>query len=94
MTGNPAVATNADGRLEVFALGTDHALWHIFQTYANGTWSDWSFLGGAIMSNPAVAVKQDGRLEVFVYGTDMALWHIWQMSPGGSWSEWQAWEAA
>jgi len=45
---NPVVGRNADGRLEVFAIGPDNALWHIWQTAANSGWSQWSSLGGAL----------------------------------------------
>jgi hypothetical protein len=31
ITTAPALAANADGRLEAFARGTDSALWHIWQ---------------------------------------------------------------
>jgi len=36
LTSNIAVASNQDGRLEVFALGTDQALWHDWQTQPIG----------------------------------------------------------
>jgi acylphosphatase len=87
LTGGPVVATNADGRLEVFVWGTDNALWHIWQTVPNGGWSGWSSLGGGLTSNPTVGRNADGRLEVFVRGTDNSLYHIWQM-PTGGWSAW------
>ena len=35
----PSVATNADGRLEVFAVGGDDALWHTWQTAPNNGWA-------------------------------------------------------
>lgn len=35
---NFPVATNQDGRLEVFIIGADHALWHNWQTIPNGGW--------------------------------------------------------
>ena len=76
-----AAACNTDGRLEIFGLGTEHALWHIWQTAAYRTVVRWSSLSGGITSNPAVAVNKDGRLEVFARGTDGALWHIWQTAP-------------
>jgi hypothetical protein len=70
-------ACNTDGQLEIFGVGTDFALWHIWQTAPHaGPWSAWSSLAGGITSKPAVAVNKDGRLEVFVRGTDGALWHI------------------
>jgi acylphosphatase len=84
---DPVVATNADGRLEVFARGTDGALWHIWQKAPNSTWSSWASLGGWIV-NPVVASNADGRMEVFAQGADGALWHIWQTKPNNGWSGW------
>jgi hypothetical protein len=37
----PVVASNSDGRLEVFVLGNDGNIWHIWQTAPNGGWSAW-----------------------------------------------------
>lgn len=83
-----AVGRNLDGRLEVFARGTDSALWHTWQTTPNGGWSGWASLGGGILATPAIAANSDGRLEAFVQGTDGALWHNWQTTPNGAWSGW------
>ena len=89
ITSSIAVANNADGRLEIFARGTDGALWHQWQTAPSaGPWSGWSGLGGGIVGTPAVGQNADGRLEVFVRGTDGALWHQWQVAPNGTWSGW------
>jgi serine protease AprX len=77
----------AGGRLEVFARGSDRALWNDWQTSPGGAWSGWSPLGGWIDS-PVVARNADGRLEVFVIGSDHGLWNNWQVSPGGGWSGW------
>ncbi len=84
------VVCNSDGRLEVFGVGTDKALYHLWQTVEHsGPWSPWSSLGGGIDSFPALAVNSDGRLEVFVRGDDNALWHMWQTKPAaGPWSAW------
>jgi hypothetical protein len=41
LTGSPAVAAGAEGRLERFVAGTDGALWHMWQTAPNGDWSPW-----------------------------------------------------
>src|SRR6266581_4476695 len=83
---------NADGRLEVFAAGNDGALWHIWQTAPNGTWSSWASLGTPsnvqFLSGYTVGKNADGRLEVFTVGSDGALWHIWQNSPNGTWNTW------
>jgi len=85
-------ACNSDGRLEVFGVGTDNALWHIWQTAPHADpWSSWSSLGGVVTSDPSVFVNSDGRLEVFARGTDDALWHIWQTVPhAGPWSSWSS----
>ena len=90
----PCVAQNQDGRLEVFGLGLDGALWHIWQTSPNNGWSGWDTLGapgpGVPIPGPncCVSNNQDGRLEVFVIGADASLWHIWQTSPNNGWSGW------
>lgn len=39
ITSNIAVGRNADGRLEVFARGTDNAVWHRWQVRPNNGWS-------------------------------------------------------
>ncbi|HEX4002758.1 MAG TPA: hypothetical protein VHX36_08920 [Candidatus Acidoferrales bacterium] len=85
----PSVATNADGRLEVFVIGPDNALWHTWQIdTVGGGWSGWQSLGGSMASLPAVGRNGDGRLEAFSKGTDGALWHIWQVAPNSPWSQW------
>src|SRR5436309_2547693 len=79
----PDVAQNTDGRLEVFALGTDYAVYQNWQVAPNGSWSGWRSLGGGFKParNPVVARNADGRLELFVRGadTDNQLWHKWQL---------------
>jgi acylphosphatase len=77
---------NADGRLEVFVMGADGGLWHIWQTAPNNGWSGWSSLGGVMTEGPIAGRNQDGRLEVFVKGTDGALWHTWQSAPNDGWT--------
>ena len=89
LLGDPAVAHNSDGRLEVFVIGTDHVLYHKSQIVAGGGsgWTGYSSLGGNIISNPIVAQNSDGRLEVFVIRTDHALYHVSQLTAGSnSWS--------
>jgi hypothetical protein len=84
---DPVVATNSDGRLEVFARGDDAQVWHIWQPdSSNDAFLDrWQSLGGTWLSGPVVGQNDDGRLEVFAIGTDSRLWHIWQ---DGGWSSW------
>lgn len=93
MMSAPAVARNADGRLEAFAVGQHQNgsdLVHIWQTVpSGGPWSGWASLGGTLKQNtPAVGVNDDGRLEVFACTHDHAMWHIWQTAPSNGWSQW------
>ncbi len=39
--GVPAIAPSADGRLELFVVGSDNALWHSWQTAPGNGWSRW-----------------------------------------------------
>ena len=88
INGNPAAARNSDGRLEVFVIGSDHALYHDSQVTAGGsTWSGFTKLGGYVISTPVVAQNSDGRLQVFVIGSNNALFTISQVAPSSnSWS--------
>jgi hypothetical protein len=96
----PAVARNADGRLEVFIVGTDNILYHRWQTEpkSSSQWSDkWEPLSVPAVSDPVVAQNLDGRLEVFVirYG-DRQLYHRWQIraSDSSQWSDWVSLQTA
>jgi len=83
-----AVGKNQDGRLEVFAIGSDNALYHMWQGGGEKDgWSNWSSLGGW-QSDITVGKNRDGRLEVFAIGSDNAMYHIWQKSPNSGWGDW------
>src|SRR5437588_461128 len=88
----PSVARNSDGRLEVFALDSVGALWHIQQTTPGMNWNSWASLGIAPNTNvlPDFVVERnaDGRLEIFALDSAGALWHTWQTSPGDGWIQW------
>ncbi len=87
ITDNIAVAANADGHLEVFALIADGSLWHIYQTAPNASWSGWQSLGGSLAGKPVVSKNANGCLEVFVCGADNTLFHIGQTQANDS-SSW------
>jgi acylphosphatase len=84
------VVDNSDGRLEVFGVGGNRAVWHNWQKNPHaGPWSGWASLGGVVTSDPVTVDNSDGRLELFARGTDNALWHNWQTAPhAGPWSGW------
>src|SRR5437588_1986690 len=89
--GQIAVGSNADGRLEVFAVDTaDRLAWHIAQTAPNGSFGGWSWLRDAKgVGQIAVGKNADGRLEVFAVDTAAGLaWHITQDAPNGSFGGW------
>lgn len=79
------VATNADGRLEVFALTTDGSLLHRWQVKPSGGWSNWETLGTGYKTFD-VATNADGRLEIFAIGNDGALYQRWQSVANGAWN--------
>lgn len=79
---------NADGRLEVFALGNDLALHNIWQKWPGGQWSDWNDLGGQLKSGVTVGDNIDGRMELFALGSNNDIQHRWQTAPNGGWSDW------
>ncbi len=81
------VGQNQDGRMEIFARGSDGAVWHNWQTEPNGNWSGWASLGGWI-DMLTIGQNADGRLEIFARGSDGAVWHNWQTEPNGNWSGW------
>ena len=84
ITSDPAAVSWSSGRLDVFARGTDRALWH---KWFDGSWHGWESLGGGLTSAPGVSSWAAGRLDVFVRGDDNALWHKWF---DGSWHNWES----
>jgi hypothetical protein len=84
----PATVSWGPDRLDVFALGTDHALWHRWWDGAN--WGGWESLGGVLTSPPEAVSWGPDRLDVFALGTDHALWHRWW--DGANWGGWETLE--
>jgi hypothetical protein len=84
---NPiAVASNKDLRLQVFAVGSDGAVWTSWENSLGGSFHDWASLGSVDAACLAVGQNLDGRLEVFAIDTAWHLFHAWQSSPNGGWS--------
>jgi hypothetical protein len=84
------VGSNEDGRQELFAMGGDDALWHVWQTAPNLGWGAWESLGkprdafdgseppkDRDLSEPIVQKNADGHLEVFSPGNG-AFCNRWQ----------------
>lgn len=81
----PAIVSSDPGAKEVFARGTDNALWE--DVYQNGIWQGWTSLGGVLASGPGAVSWGEGRIDVFVRGTDAHVWHKYTTDSG--WSTWQ-----
>ncbi|HET7012474.1 MAG TPA: C1 family peptidase [Streptosporangiaceae bacterium] len=88
ITTDPAVITNAQGQVQVFARGTGGTIATIWQNSPSGSWAGWAGLDGAtttIASKPVVINNSAGGVDLFARGTDGALWHTTQSAPGTSW---------
>jgi PASTA domain len=89
------VAANADGRLQLFLVGTTGG--HLYRTgqmsWSNG-WSGWQDHGapdGAELSGPVTAAcSGDGRIEVFAIDTHGSMWNVRQTAPSSAYSGWNA----
>jgi hypothetical protein len=84
ITSTPAVTSSQPGQLDVFARGSDDALWY---KRFDGQWHAWEQLSPSkITSAPAAIAKGDGSLDVFARGTDSGLWH---KQFDGQWHDWE-----
>jgi surface antigen len=86
-----ALARNADGRLEVFAVEASGASMHAWQISAGGAWTGWAPFGGTFTSIAAEA-NADGRLESFATTADGTLFHRAQITAGSPWTAWEPME--
>jgi hypothetical protein len=93
LDGDPAAATNHDGRLEVFAVGTDGRACHIYQRWFDGLgapWSGWEALGARRFTG-RIAVERDGTGCLFAFARsrdDASVWWTRQTTPSGTWADW------
>jgi alpha-galactosidase len=69
--GQPAAYASAGGRIDVFARGTDDAVWRIARV--GGHWGRWSSLGGRVTDAPTVAWIDAAHWTLFAPGRDGAL---------------------
>lgn len=82
-----AVARNADGRLEIFAVQASGASMHAWQVSAGGAWTGWAPFGGSFTSITAEA-NADGRLEAFAAAADGTIFQRSQVTAGSAWTAW------
>ena len=82
----PAVYARGSNSLDLFAQGTNGALWW---KHWNGTkWSTSTSLGGVLTSSPAATSSGNGVIDVFVRGTNGALYEKTTTNGGTSWANW------
>lgn len=86
LTSPPKVVSWGPERLDVFARGTDHALYH--RWWAGAGWGGWESLGGVIQSPPEVVSWGPNRLDIFAIGNDNHMYHRWW--GGSSWGGWES----
>ncbi|GAB4030781.1 PLL family lectin [Spirosoma gilvum] len=92
------VEKNQDGRLELFYVGLDDAIYHKWQTVKNtqnpAQWSAdqalTNFGRAYLNSYQPITVKQnqDKRLELFYVASDKKIYHQWQSIPNAKMNEW------
>lgn len=83
---------NQDGRAEVYALGADGGVWHVYELGA-GSWSAWEpmfrpFGAAPLTGGPQVQMNTNGTLELVVAATDGTVWHTFQGAPNSAWGGW------
>jgi serine/threonine protein kinase len=92
--GVPAIGTDQDGRLEVFARSTDGDLLTVWQQSQDPT--QWGgplrIVEGALTSDPAVYSANGHGLEAFAADHDGGVSHSFQTSPaaGTGWTTWES----
>ena len=88
ITSEPAVVSWGSNRLDVFARGTDGAVWH--RWWDGRQWGGWESLGGEIPAGSNICAVSWGsnRIDLFVQGMDGALWHKWW--DGSQWGGWES----
>src|SRR4029078_9599114 len=86
---NIAATSSTDGRFELFAVGTDNAMYHLWYQNSMGWSKKWESLGkpagGQFKFGPGASSSTQGRIEVFAVGTDNAMHHKW-FHPSSGWS--------
>jgi len=78
-------ARNADGRPELFAVGSDRSLYQFWQ-WGDGTWATWSGLGRTDVLQVVAANDASGTLAAYVRSSDGSVYRTAQVGPNGGWS--------
>jgi alpha-galactosidase len=102
--GNPGVSinqltvgTSADGRLNLFATGSDGNVWNAYKQTSdtNSQWSGWSSMGqggNGLSGQVQVGILPDGRFQLFALGHDTNVWTDYKTSTDAN-SAWSGWSS-
>lgn len=95
LTNAPVAATNFDGRIYVFAKGTENRIWLQTYDYSNGSWLStivWTEVpsSGITEAAPAATSTRD-TLYLFVKGMDNQVWVNKKARGGGPTDGWSGW---
>lgn len=91
MLSQPAAVAWGPNRLDVFALGTDYAVWHDSWSGTSDSWSGWQSLGGGPFASemPTVVSSAPETIDLFALSKDHSVWHS-SLNSRGQWSEWES----
>jgi hypothetical protein len=99
LTTPPSVISTSDGRLSVFATGTDGNPWTISQTAPSNGWGGWARATSAPLAvgmpgRPKLLRDSNGQINLFGTGGDRSVWHIWQAGANGPFGNWEGFACA
>ena len=86
-----ATLVGLDGRTEVFALGSDSAIWHNYWDTTTTAWSGWASLGGSFATGVGTITWSDGTGELFATDAAGDIWHSWSGTGTGFTNGWYTW---
>jgi len=89
LASEPSAVALGNGRMQVYALGVDGALW--YRIY-DSNWGDWQHLETpsevAPEAVPALTSPATGRVAIYLSGTDEQIWTI--QNNGSGWGTWSS----
>jgi lysozyme len=83
-----ATTVGNDGRVWVFALGADKAIWVQSWNAGASAWRGWTSLGGTFATGVGPITWGNGTLEIFATDTSGMVWHMWLIAGTTAWSAW------
>ncbi|WP_079138830.1 glycoside hydrolase family 27 protein [Actinacidiphila rubida] len=84
--GRPSAVTDTQGRTHVAVRTADDAVWTRVRA-ADGTWSDWSSLGGTVSGSPTL-VATGGTVQLLARAGDYTLWQRTYDAAADHWGDW------